>query len=761
MSTEPATSERFFALERANRPNQHTDQEMRRIMSTKLLNAKKGHLRDIRYFAEGVRDFSEFIVTEVFGAFLEHLKASKVPPIETLPNSFSLEADDSFRDPIIERALQGLIGLANSAPFKALVEKRAGIGELLVDRWPDVLSWMWYFFIACFEKNLAHESFKKNMLRALCLTFAVGCHRDNCTNAIADIPGSIRLATLLCMLDTKNSYMSPDDTYLGAVTMSCFIQVKTEAPVLDEMLEAVGGNAEFFVDTIIARLEHALDTPKMIDKAVAIYATFLILLDIFPDHPLTVTLQPKNPTIILTNALHLLLDTLSRASSGRFDPESAPRLRHCITTVLSYFHKVMLENPDRIKHAMQALQAGIMIVLIDFAPIAFTFQPIYRDSMVGVLGQLTWLTTHLPVARQASAELEKLERSCSVQTRFNASTLDVRNAWVTFYDAILARRTILTQMQSLNSTPMACDNCFRFDERANFKKCAGCGMAHYCSRDCQRRAWKERGHKVECQVLKDSPTKGSRRATNQEKYFLARVAVNDAQHRKEQLKQMASIGLKSISVSVDYREFPPRCLVNYSKEEMDLYARETKEIVEEAKTMLERCNALLQQLKGTLEDTNVTPCRVIPDPISLHPYETSATVAAAALPGVESAEPVQIHLFDVERGTGAESTDVPSVHVIVLLPPNREETHPRTEHFVIDDFWEFLHIKFEDLNDKLPDASEEEEESKYVLAPGNYSPDVQEMTRIALLRESQRVSAEKGKAASLEKYQKTYATSVR
>ncbi|KLO07116.1 hypothetical protein SCHPADRAFT_945549 [Schizopora paradoxa] len=757
MSTEPVTRDRLSALKRASRPKQHTDQELRRIMSTKLPNAKKGDLRDIRYFVEGVREYSEFIVPEVFGAFLGHLEASKVPPIET---SFSLGADDHFRDPVIERAFQSLLGLANSAPFQALFERRAEIGELLVARWPDVLSWMWYFFIACFERNLADRSFKKNMLRVLCTTFAVGCHRDNCTKAIADVPGSIRLATLLCMLDTKSSFMSPDDTYLGAVTMTYFIQVKIEASVLDEMLEAVGGNAEFFVDTMIARLQHALDTPKIIDKAVAIYATFLILLDIFPDHPLAISLQTKNPTIILTKALHPLLDTLIQASSGRFDPDAAPRLRHSITTILSYFHRIMLENPDRIKRAMQTLQAGIMAILIDFAPIAFTFQPIDRDTLVQVLGQLTWLTTHLPVARQASAELEKLESSCSVQTRFNASTLDVRNAWVTFYDAILARRTILTQMQALNSTPMACDNCFRFDERANFKKCAGCGMAHYCSRECQRRAWKERGHKVECQVLKNKPAKSRRRATNQEKYFLARVAVNDAQHRKEQLKQMASIGMKYISVFVDYREFPPRCLVNYSKEEMDSYAKETNDIMEEVRSMLERCDSLVQQSTDFLKDTTLTPSGEVPSSNGLnHAYKAGATVAA--LVGGESADPVRIHLVDINGESGANSSGVPPVHVIVCLPPSSGARRPRNEHFVIDDFWEFLHIKFEDSNVELPEASKEEEKNKYVITTGSYSPDVQEMARLALLRESQRVIVEKGKAETVEKFQGVFATLIR
>ncbi len=149
-------------------------------------------------------------------------------------------------------------------------------------------------------------------------------------------------------------------------------------------------------------------------------------------------------------------------------------------------------------------------------------------AITSTLHHLFRLTTIVAVARQASAELERLENTLCVQARFNGATPDVRDAWKAFYEAILARREILAKMQELSSTPMECDNvsrlypvldgarlftwcqylilqCFKFDERANFKKCAGCGKAHYCSKDCQARAWKERGHRAECKSLKNKP----------------------------------------------------------------------------------------------------------------------------------------------------------------------------------------------------------------------------------------------------------------
>ncbi len=81
-----------------------------------------------------------------------------------------------------------------------------------------------------------------------------------------------------------------------------------------------------------------------------------------------------------------------------------------------------------------------------------------RKAIICILQHLTQLSAHIAVARQASAELEKLENTLSVQGRINGSTPDVRDAWKVFYETILARRVILAQMQELNSTPMSCDN---------------------------------------------------------------------------------------------------------------------------------------------------------------------------------------------------------------------------------------------------------------------------------------------------------------
>ncbi|KAI0134322.1 hypothetical protein BJ170DRAFT_609404 [Xylariales sp. AK1849] len=44
-----------------------------------------------------------------------------------------------------------------------------------------------------------------------------------------------------------------------------------------------------------------------------------------------------------------------------------------------------------------------------------------------------------------------------------------------------------------------CDACGKESE---LMKCTGCGIVAYCSKDCQAKAWSERGHKTNCKTFR-------------------------------------------------------------------------------------------------------------------------------------------------------------------------------------------------------------------------------------------------------------------
>ncbi|KAI1382918.1 uncharacterized protein F4822DRAFT_434848 [Hypoxylon trugodes] len=57
-------------------------------------------------------------------------------------------------------------------------------------------------------------------------------------------------------------------------------------------------------------------------------------------------------------------------------------------------------------------------------------------------------------------------------------------------------------------TEGAKQKCYSCDEtKDNLNMCAGCKTFHYCNKDCQTKAWKGKGHKKVCRVLKDDNVK--------------------------------------------------------------------------------------------------------------------------------------------------------------------------------------------------------------------------------------------------------------
>ncbi len=63
-------------------------------------------------------------------------------------------------------------------------------------------------------------------------------------------------------------------------------------------------------------------------------------------------------------------------------------------------------------------------------------------------------------------------------------------------------------------------------------------------------------------LLSSFPVKTKHRTLNQENTSLHESQSNDAQHRKEDLKLMASVGLNYVSVVVYYDVVPPRFFVS-------------------------------------------------------------------------------------------------------------------------------------------------------------------------------------------------------
>lgn len=230
-------------------------------------------------------------------------------------------------------------------------------------------------------------------------------------------------------------------------------------------------------------------------------------------------------------------------------------------------------------------------------------------------------------------------------------------------------------------------------------------------------------------ILRRSLVKTKRRSIDQEKYFLARIAVNDAQCKKEYLKTMASAGLQNIGVEVDYHFIPPRCFVMFDQEEVD--------------KQVEGLTEMLNELKETQQTSGEEPV------LTKLPEDPSKGVGASVASSPESwvqqtepddslVEPSHIWLIDDATQT---NTNAPPVRFEIILP-HASGNGTKKVLFVVDDYWEFAQIKFDDLaTDFLQDFHKEAEalgNSNYEIPLNRFDPDVQELTRICRKEEAER-----------------------
>ncbi|KLO07109.1 hypothetical protein SCHPADRAFT_664385 [Schizopora paradoxa] len=198
---------------------------------------------------------------------------------------------------------------------------------------------------------------------------------------------------------------------------------------------------------------------------------------------------------------------------------------------------------------------------------------------------------------------------------------------------------------------------------------------------------------------------------------------------------MACMGLKNLTVTVTYTgmEIRPICLVEWDKArgEINSYVEEVSNIEEATEVLLERCS-----LEQPSEDRSLPSIKDIFTSISSGLFKTSG-VDVGATDGVD---PTRIHLVEA-CGQADVHSNGPPVRLIVRFPEEKAAS-VRQEHFVIDDFWEFVQIKFENVEEDLL-GEEKDNENKYAVAPGTHSPELQEMVQLAMRRASRKAEADK------------------
>ncbi|KAJ7155633.1 hypothetical protein C8R46DRAFT_1356106 [Mycena filopes] len=162
----------------------------------------------------------------------------------------------------------------------------------------------------------------------------------------------------------------------------------------------------------------------------------------------------------------------------------------------------------------EALNAGLLESLITCAGIVGNPGERSWTSLGSILALLTTSTVYRTVTSGLAVHLPAAEPLVD-SPKYQASNFS--DAWGHLIVVAHRRIAVMREMESQSwQSSKACDNvdCGVIRARATFKRCSACLSVYYCSVECQKVDWNERGHRIACNFIRTcafSPNNISRR----------------------------------------------------------------------------------------------------------------------------------------------------------------------------------------------------------------------------------------------------------
>ncbi|KAJ7616917.1 hypothetical protein DFH06DRAFT_1364665 [Mycena polygramma] len=201
----------------------------------------------------------------------------------------------------------------------------------------------------------------------------------------------------------------------------------------------------------------------------------------------------------LVRAIRALDAHTRRSDAGSTGPVAGASVGVAFGMLISKFHRTSGN-----RWLMQALDAGLLHLIVSLGlsarqilpvdpKILELLQKVLQDVLPGYL-------LYYPVALRIKKYLPPAH---AITTSRAFRKCDLFDLCGEFAKLLEANSTALDFLESkARRSAKACENmeCLLITDKSNFQRCSGCGVAYYCSKECQKRDW-EAGHKKGCPTL--------------------------------------------------------------------------------------------------------------------------------------------------------------------------------------------------------------------------------------------------------------------
>ncbi|KAJ6497693.1 hypothetical protein C8R45DRAFT_983874 [Mycena sanguinolenta] len=214
--------------------------------------------------------------------------------------------------------------------------------------------------------------------------------------------------------------------------------------------------------------------------------------------------------LLIHGGAKALIDAISFCEEARFiDLEAGEKVHVGIIYLLSCF-----ESRAGAMWVSQTLSAGLLRLVAVLGRARQTetdvLFPTYSMLQRFLIKTLPDFLINYKITQQLSDALDDAYSVAASTKPFSTSI--IYSFWTEFVELVRERLgAIESWRQRLSMSPNACENsqCIKTGAMHPLKKCAGCGLAWYCSRECQTADWKA-VHRASCPALRATDLPSSR-----------------------------------------------------------------------------------------------------------------------------------------------------------------------------------------------------------------------------------------------------------
>ncbi|KAJ7622630.1 hypothetical protein DFH06DRAFT_1305591 [Mycena polygramma] len=302
---------------------------------------------------------------------------------------------------------------------------------------------------------------------------------------------------------------------------------------LQELVGGVGGDVDDFVLLLvryIAVLVRGLGDNR--DEVVrdTLLLTFVDIHDFLCTTHIPATRE--EPALLWTRLASVgYVAIATRALVKLAEAGTTPVVQEAVAATLLQIHMIISDSSTTSDQIVEALKAGILraVILCSARFGSYTFIPDSISSLMGTLLLGSTLVYQSMVAFPAA-----LADALEVERTPGFATSQCLREWNLLKNTVAKRLKLLDDYSSFVAKK-ACDNyeCDRLmEEKTAFKRCSGCRVNLYCSRECQKISWRTFDHRTKCVKIQEHPEPHSWRLTEQTDGFHEYIILREYQTQK-------------------------------------------------------------------------------------------------------------------------------------------------------------------------------------------------------------------------------------